>query len=200
MPIKAIMVDVDGVLLVHPDPKGWSVHLERDLGLASATLQAAFFERHWDDVVHGRAPLRARLVPVLKEIAPHLSCDELMQYWFQNDAHINQDLAAELASLRRNGVEIHLATVQEHERARYIWEVLDFRSSFDGIHYAADLGFSKPDTHFYKCIEARTGFSPEELFFVDDKLANVTGALHCGWAAALWTGEETLKSLLSAAR
>ena len=200
MAIKAIMVDVDGVLLVHPEPQGWSVHLERDLGLASSTLQAAFFERHWDDVVHGRAPLRERLAPVLEEIAPHLGCDELVSYWFENDAHLNQGLAAELASLRRDGVEIHLATVQEHERARYIWEVLDFRSSFDGIHYAAELGVSKPDPRFFRVIEARTGFAPEELIFLDDKPANVTGTRRCGWSAALWTGEETLASVLSVAR
>jgi len=37
MPIKALMVDVDGVVATSPAPHGWSTHLQRDLGLAPGT-------------------------------------------------------------------------------------------------------------------------------------------------------------------
>ncbi len=118
MMIKAIMVDVDGVLVVHPDNRGWSANLERDIGIPAATLQTAFFEQHWDDVIHGHAALRDRLAPVLQNIAPQVTCDALIDYWFSNDTHVNQTLLAELASIRATGIEVHLATVQEHERPR----------------------------------------------------------------------------------
>lgn len=49
------MIDVDGVVIVHPDPQGWSAHIERDLGLPKALLQSAFFEPHWQDIILGRA-------------------------------------------------------------------------------------------------------------------------------------------------
>lgn len=65
-----MIFDVDGVLIVHPDPAGWSVHLERDLGLPIALLQEAFFKPHWPDIMLGRAALRERLAPVLERIAP----------------------------------------------------------------------------------------------------------------------------------
>lgn len=191
------MVDVDGVLVVHPDERGWTANLERDLGILPSKLHAAFFEPHWDDVVHGRASLRERLAPVLQSLSPGVTCDELIEYWFSNDAHINDVLLAELESIRAEGIQVHLATVQEHERARYLWEELDFRSSFDGLHYAAELGCSKPGADFFKSIEARTGLHPQDLFLIDDKVANVEGAVMCGWAAALWTGAETLRSLVS---
>ncbi len=194
--IKAIMVDVDGVLLVQPDVRGWSANLDRDLGIPAALLQTAFFGQHWEDVIHGRAALRERLAPVLRVIAPQVSCDQLIDYWFANDAHLNGHLLAELASIRATGIELHLATVQEHERARYLWDDLDFSSKFDGFHYAAALGCSKPAADFYRSIEARTGFLAEELFFVDDSSANVEGARACGWSAALWTGSDSLMSLL----
>lgn len=196
MGIKAIMVDVDGVLIVHPDERGWSANLERDIGIPASLLQAAFFERHWDDVSHGRASLRERLAPVLQDISPHVTCDALIEYWFRNDAHMNHVLLAELASIRAGGIEVHLATVQEHERARYLWDELDFRSRFDGFHYAAELGCSKPAASFYESIGARTGFRPEDLFLIDDRIANVEGAIMSGWAAALWTGKDALQSLL----
>lgn len=67
---KAIMVDVDGVLVMHPDAGGWSANLENDLGIPLALLQDAFFRRHWADVVHGRAALRDRLAIALADIAP----------------------------------------------------------------------------------------------------------------------------------
>jgi putative hydrolase of the HAD superfamily len=190
------MVDVDGVLVVHPDERGWSAHLERDLGLSPAALQAAFFDRHWDDVVHGRASLRERLAPVLQSVAPHVTCEALIDYWFSQDAHLNRALLAELQSIRAGGIEVHLATVQDHERARYLWEDLGLRSRFDGLHYSAELGCSKPAARFYGSIEARTGFRPRDLFLIDDRIANVEGAIRSGWAAALWTGKDRLRSLL----
>ena len=197
MAIKAIMVDVDGVLVGHPDGRRWSTDLEQDIGIPAATLRSAFFSKHWDDVVHGRASLRERLAPVLREVAPAVTCDALIDYWFSRDAHVNEALLAELSSLRRDGIEVHLATVQEHERARYLWDELGFRDSFDGLHYAADLGFSKPAAIFYRSIEARTGLRPQDLFLIDDRAANVDGAIACGWAAALWTGRDSLRSLIA---
>ena len=64
--VEAIMVDVDGVLIVHPDERGWSANLKRDLGISASKLHAALFMRHWDDVVHARPTLRERLAPVLQ--------------------------------------------------------------------------------------------------------------------------------------
>ncbi len=58
-----LMVDVDGVVVRHPDPSGWSGRIEEDLGIPRRALQARFFEPCWDDVVHGRASLRERLAP-----------------------------------------------------------------------------------------------------------------------------------------
>ena len=198
MTIGAIMVDVDGVLVVHPDGRGWSADLERDVGISASRLQAEFFERHWDDVVHGRASLRERLAPVLQALSPRVSCDALIDYWFRNDARLDQALLAELESVRAAGIPVHLATVQEHERARYLWEDLDLRGRFDGLHYSAELGCSKPAAAFYESIEARTGFRPRDLFLIDDRAANVEGAIRRGWGAALWTGEATLRSLVPA--
>jgi putative hydrolase of the HAD superfamily len=191
------MVDVDGVLITHPHKKGWSANLERDLGVSPAALQEAFFKPHWDDVVHGRATLRERLAPALAEVAPSVSCDGLVEYWFSNDAHINSGLLGELEALRREGVEVHLATVQEHERAKYLWERLGLRSNFDGMHYAAALGCSKPAAAFYQSVEANVGLKPDAIFFIDDRTANVIAAQECGWTAALWTGRETLGELIS---
>lgn len=197
---KAIMVDVDGVLVTHPDAGGWSANLENELGIPLASLNELFFRRHWADVVHGRAALRDRLALALAELAPSVSPEALIEYWFDNDAHINERLLAELQHLRKAGFELHLATVQEHERAAYLWDRLALKDHFDAMHYAASLGFSKPDHAFYRAVEAAVQIPPAAIFFIDDKIENVVAARECGWAAALWTGESTVGELMVAMR
>lgn len=195
--MKVLMVDVDGVVVVHPEPGGWATHLERDLGLSKAALQAAFFEPHFGEVIHGRATLRERLAPVLAEIAPHLTCDELCAYWFREDGHLDHGLLDQLAALRGQGIALHLATVQEHERAAYLWNQMGLKDRFDAMHYAAELGHAKPAPEFYAAIEARAGYAPADIFFIDDKAANVEAAQARGWAAAVWTGQERLADLIA---
>jgi putative hydrolase of the HAD superfamily len=196
MTIKVLMIDVDGVIVVHPHPQGWSVNLERDLGLPRNILQAAFFEPHFNDVVHGRAALRERLGPVLREIAPHLTCDGLIDYWFASDSNLNLDLLQQLGRARRHGLKLHLAAVQEHERADFLWRKLGLKEQFDAIHYAADLGWAKPAPQFFAAVEQRSGFAPNEIFFIDDKIVNVEAARNRRWHAAVWTGKNTLEELL----
>lgn len=194
-PLKVLMVDVDGVLIV-PRPGGWAADLEADFGLPAMTLQAHFFNPHWDDIANGRARLHDRLAPVLAEHAPQLTSTALAAYWFAKDAQLDETLLAELATLRAAGVQLHLATVQEHERAAYLWETLGLRDRFDAIHYSADLGCGKPDPAFFAAVEARIGFGPADLALIDDKTSNVEAARAAGWGGILWDGTRRLADVL----
>ena len=189
------MVDVDGVV-IKPRPGGWAADLEADLGLRATDLQIYFFAPHWNDIVLGRAGLHARLAPVLEEIAPHLTSQRLTAYWFEKDAQLDTALLDDIADVRANGIEVHLATVQEHLRATYLWTTLGLGERFDAMHYAADLGAKKSDPAFYAAVEARTGFAPAELLLIDDTPANVEAARAAGWDGAIWDGSERLAAVL----
>lgn len=193
--VRALMVDVDGVV-IRSRPGGWAADMEADLGLSRDDLQAKFFGPHWEDLMLGRARLHDRLAPVLAEIAPHLTSERLAAYWFENDADLDEALLADLAAVRARGVALHLATVQEHERAAYMWNVLGFRDRFDAMHYAADLGSAKPDPAFYAAVVARTGFAPDDLVLIDDRQANVDAAIAAGWGGVLWDGTRSLRDVL----
>ena len=195
--MKALMVDVDGVIVVHPDPAGWSTNLKRDLGLAIELLQEKFFAPNFHDIVHGRAALRERLAPVLADIAPHLTCDQLCAYWFENDSHLDHDLLDQLAAFRARGYALHLATVQEHERAAYLWNDLGLKDRFDAIDYAADIGATKSEPAFYHTVETRTGRPPEGHLLIDDTAANIEAARAAGWKAELWDGQCAISALIS---
>jgi putative hydrolase of the HAD superfamily len=189
------MLDVDGVL-IKPRPGGWAADMESDLDLSRAALAEHFFAVHWDDVVMGRAGLHERLAPVLAKIAPHLTSERLAAYWFEKDAVLDQQLLDDLAEVRARGLALHLATVQEHLRADYIWTTLGFRERFDAMHYAAELGCGKPDPAFFGKVAERTGFAPPEMLLIDDKAENVEAARAAGWGGLLWTGERPLADLL----
>ena len=189
------MLDVDGVL-IKPRPGGWAVDIEADLGLSRAALAEHFFAVHWDDVVMGRAGLHERLGPVLAKIAPHLTSERLAAYWFEKDAILDQTLLDDLARLRPTGVVLHLATVQEHLRADYLWTNLGFRERFDAMHYAADLGCGKPDSAFFAKVEERTRLAPSEMLLIDDRQENVEAARAAGWRGLHWTGEQRLADVL----
>jgi putative hydrolase of the HAD superfamily len=194
--LKALMVDVDGVLIT-PRLGGWAADMESDLGLSRADLADHFFAVHWEDICLGRAGLHERLGSVLEKIAPHLTSRQLAAYWFAKDSVLDYQLLDDLALIRARGVQVHLATVQEHERAAYLWDRLGFRGQFDAMHYAADIGAKKSDPAFYVAVEARTGFGGAELLLIDDTASNVEAALAAGWRAAHWTGRDRVAELLS---
>jgi putative hydrolase of the HAD superfamily len=193
--LRALMVDVDGVLIV-PRPGGWAADMDADLGLSRTALDEHFFAVHWTDVMLGRAGLHERLAPVLSKIAPHITSEQLVAYWFARDAVLDDVLLEDLAEFRAQGIELHLATVQEHLRAEHLWTTMGFRQRFDAMHYAADLGCGKPDPAFFAAVQARTGFAPAEMLLIDDVAENIAAARAAGWRGLHWTGDRRLRDLL----
>jgi putative hydrolase of the HAD superfamily len=195
------MIDVDGVVVNGrpSDGRQWSASLDSDLGLSFDILQDAFFQRHWERIVTGRADLRDCLAGVLAEIAPALTVDQLLAYWFRQDARLNEELLRDLATIRFGGVRAYLATNQEHERARYLMDALGLAAHVDGCQYSAAIGHRKPRPAFFHAVALRVGLRPEELLLIDDADENVRAAIKSGWRAVRWTGQERLIDIVAGA-
>lgn len=189
------MLDVDGVLLRGRPADGlpWATGLEADLGVSPAALHQAFFAVHWAEIVVGRAGLMERLRPALAGIAPGVSAERLVAYWFAQDSRVDEGVLADVAALRARGIAVHLATNQEHLRAEWLRE--RFAGLVDGVQYSACLGAKKPDRAFFALAAAAVGVPAEQLVLVDDTAANVAAARAAGWQAAPWTGEDRLLAL-----
>lgn len=104
-------------------------------------------------------------------------------------------MLAQIHAVRGLGLQVRLATVQEHERAAYLWDDMGLGGVCDAIHYAADLGSAKPSDAFYAAVEARTGFTPSDILFIDDSQRNVAAARKLGWRAELWRPGSSLVGL-----
>ncbi|MBY3062510.1 HAD-IA family hydrolase [Rhizobium laguerreae] len=196
--MKVLMVDVDGVL-VHGRPTDGLplfTYLERDLGLRLDLLQQELFRTHWGDIIIGREALEPKLAGVLAKIAPHLSAETLIDYWFENDSRLDLKLLEELATLRQSGITLLLATNQEHRRARHLMEQIGLNAHFDDIIYSAALGHSKPSPDFFRLATERVGVPPGEIAFIDDMAVIIEAARQFGWNAARWTAGATLGGAL----
>lgn len=84
-------------------------------------------------------------------------------------AQFNRQTGGSLEAMQAR-FELHLATVQEHERAAYLWNQLALKDSFDSMQYAAALGCSKPDHAFYRAVEVAGQIPPAAIFFIDDNM------------------------------
>jgi putative hydrolase of the HAD superfamily len=195
--VRVLMVDVDGVVVRRPDGRRWDADLRADLGIDPDELQEAFFGAHFGDVLAGRADLFERLDQVLPRLGP-VTSRELVDYWFAHDATLDDALLDDLATARAGGLDAHLATVQEHHRARFLWESLRLREHFTAMHYAADVGHRKGAPEFYRVVASRTGLRPEEHCLLDDDPGNVDTARRAGWHAELWAPGSRLADVLGA--
>ena len=187
--IHAILVDIDGVL-IHGRPEDgqpWAATLKADLGLSPADLHREFFLPHWPEIVHGLSPIHDHLIPVLHKLAPHLTADQLLTYWFTHDARINLPLVDELIALRSEGFQVYLASNQEHLRATYLMQTLRLDRCCECIFYSAQLGLSKPDPAFFLRIASLTSLELTQLLLVDDTLENLQSATALGCRTLHWS-------------
>lgn len=200
--MTVLVLDVDGVVVLgHPEGGRWDQHLVRDLGLVPEKLQERFFRPFWRAIVLGQS----EMLQVLDSVWPAMECEtssrEFVDYWFAQDSRLNHALLAEVDAWRAAGNTAYLATVQEHQRAEYLWQTLDLRRHFDGMHYSAELGAAKPDVEFYQRSQAKLPARlPSDVVFLDDALRNVEAAATFGWRARQYKGLDDLRSALVEAR
>lgn len=66
-------------------------------------LQSGLFETHWADIIVGRASLYDHLPALLRKIAPAVSCDDFLRYWFEKDSLLNRHLLSQIDEIRLSG-------------------------------------------------------------------------------------------------
>ena len=186
-----LLVDVDGVLILgrNADRSHWATDLRRAFGFDKAALREHFFQPYWADIVTGKDELMPRLIQALQAMGSTANAADLRDYWFANDALLNEKLLTWLDRKRNDGYRIMLATNQEHERANYLVEALGLGAYCDGIHYSAALGVAKPNALFFQEISKREDRPPRDLIFIDDTPANVDAARRAGLRAVHYTGQ-----------
>jgi putative hydrolase of the HAD superfamily len=196
-----IFFDVDGVLIDgwHANTalrKPWDASLQADLGIDRDAFQKLFFDppggRSTSPMfacITGRSDLRNALADVLPRVGYQGRIDDFMRYWFERDSNVNPDVFRLVEEIReRSGAQMYVATGQEHHRARYLWNELDFSKHFDGIFYSAEIGHPKNDVRFFEAINQSLGIGgAERPLFFDDQPEIIELAKSAGWDGTAFT-------------
>ncbi len=188
MTIRAIILDIGGVLEITPDPQmtglidkwGKRLHLkpdelaERLASLDSAGTLGTCTEEEWH---HG---LRAATG------MNQAHCDEFMaDFWVEYLGELNVELAEFIATLRPHHQIAFLSNsflgAREREQERY-----HFQDMTDLIIYSHEVGLAKPDQRIFQLTCERLGLPPHETLFLDDYEPNITAAREFGMQAMLF--------------
>jgi len=183
MKIKAIIFDVDGVLI---EPKVFAKVLECDYHLTRQQIES-FFEGPFRQCLLGKADFRSEVPRFLDEWKwPH-SIEKFMEIWFKADSRKNSELFDFAQEMRKRGVLCYIASTQEQYRAAYLEDQLRLGNLFDGLFFSCRLGCQKPELKFYEIASSRVPVEPNEILFLDDIIENVLAAKKTGWNAELYT-------------
>lgn len=189
--IKAILFDVDGVLV---NGELFSVQFERDFGFK---IPVSFFEEEFQPALVGKADLKELLKPKLADWGWKKSVDELLEYWFNIEHVIDEELIGAVKRLKARGIKCFVVTNQENYRARYIAEKMGFESLFDGFFASAQVGYKKPQVEFFRYILGRIELPGDEVLYFDDSPGYLEGAKSEGIRAYLYEDFERFKKVLN---
>ena len=203
-----IFFDVDGVLIDgwHVDAelrKPWNATLEQDLGVNAEEFEDAFFSAREGEqnsimelCVMGKHDLKEALLAILPTLGYRGSVEEFVSYWFEKDSNMNPDVFDIVTQLKAiPEVELFVATGQEHYRASYLWDQLEFSNYFKKIFYSADIGFLKSSPEFFKAInvELEIPVLAEAPLFFDDSETMVKTSMEAGWEGVVFNSIDDIR-------
>ncbi len=202
--IKLAIFGADGVTT---GSKTVATALEKDFGTKPEAL-AAFYEGPFQEVLLGKADLKASLSPFLKDWNWTGTVEAFLAYWFRAEEGVNKTVIEEIRTLRERGIKCYLAMNKEKYHSEYLREKMGFKSVFNGIFSSADLGAKKPEKIFFerllKRIDPKRKIQHREILFWDESPAAVKAARDMGIQAYLYTDpdafEETMSQVLIASQ
>jgi putative hydrolase of the HAD superfamily len=186
-----LALDVDGVLLdSRRGGRGpWHREVEQRFGVDATDLQRVFFRPSWPAIVRGREPIEPALDAALRELAWPMTCEALLDCWFEADFVVDRDVVDAVNAWSDAGARVVLVTDQEHRRAAHLRGSLAALMPISGFAYSAAIGLVKRDEGYFPAACAYLGIEPAgaAVVFVDDTLPNVEAATRHGWAALHFT-------------
>ncbi len=191
---KAVIWDIGNVLL------DWSPDRLYRQVMPDVGARDAFFARYPFDAMNLNGD-RARLAPAVEALAAHHPEDApLILMWWAGWDRMCGGLIADAVALRDRvraaGVPCWALTnfaADTWPRCEALYPEL---TAFDGLVVSGREGTVKPEARIYEITEQRTGLTGADLFFIDDRLANIAAAEARGWRGHVFTGAVALEAAL----
>ena len=187
MEIEAVVFDLDGVVRHFDDDR--LAEVERDHQLAPGAIGEAAFEpallmrlttgeitrAEWGEAVGERLANPAAAVA-----------------WLADRGEVDHSLVEVIDALRSSGLTVALLTNGTDTIPDELGN-LGLIDHFDRVFNSSEIGIAKPDSGVFEHVCEQLGVRPGNVFFTDDRLEHVAGALGVGIVARHYEGVETLK-------
>jgi putative hydrolase of the HAD superfamily len=113
-------------------------------------------------------------------------------------SHLNGDTLAVLTDAHDRGCSLTLLSNAPEELAVAVSDRPEF-ADFDRLLFSARIGAVKPDARAFDAAVHAMGHPREHILFIDDRPANVEGAIDSGLRAVLFTSAAALRAALAPA-
>ncbi len=192
--IKAVLFDADGVLI---NAVQFSKTLAKEHGVSRQQTEP-FFTGPFRKAITGKANLKEIIAPYLIKWKWRGGVDAFLNYWFESEHHIDEQLVAYIQNLRVKNIKCYLATNQEQNRIEYMLTNMGFKDNFDGIYASSHLGHRKPTLKFYDLIVKDLKLKKDQILFWDNSEKNIAAAKHFGIHAEVYTTFEDFTQRMNA--
>lgn len=178
MPIKALLWDFSGVLLVPKENLGYE-YIARMLGLSTQALI-----RYFDGEMNSQVDLgKITSEDFYRTLFKEQDLDQTMSSQFYNlyvrAFELNAPILSMIRSLRKN-FKIGLLSNYSDRLRPLLEEHFRIADLFDDIVISCEVQLLKPDARIYHTALTRLDVQPAESIFVDDRIENVLGAEQVG--------------------
>ena len=195
--IKVLLFDMNGVLVSNFSNDVWDRHASK-LELTNDELRKTFKEYVlWENVNNN--PKTEDFWRIKKGDWKNIKLDDLNN--LLRDLHQSEKLDETMIKLLKDlkhdykiGVLSNVSGVLK----KLLKEKYNFNELVDFPFSSGEIGYAKPDKRIFQHILSKTGVSPEELVFIDDKEVNVLVAKELGINAIHFLGKKELISKLNA--
>lgn len=190
--ITTVLLDLDGVIrhfeTEHRD------QIEVAAGLAPGALWAAAFEPDLVERLITGHLTRAAWTTAVGEAVGHL---EAAAEWLAEKGTVDPEMIDLIDELRAAGVIVAILT-NGTDTVPAELDALGVTPHLDAIFNTAEIGFSKPDPRAFEHVCVALGVDPAAVFFTDDSVSKLAGAIKLGMTAEHFISVPSLRLQLVA--
>jgi putative hydrolase of the HAD superfamily len=198
---KALLFDIDGVLLYHHN---WYVEeVARGLPAGAFDILAEFHEGPANiRCDRGEADPLAEIAPFLARAGWGKGIDEYFraQYDFEKGG-IDFRLLGAIREMKGGAAKCFIGSNQNRHRKAFLMEEMRLGNTFEEAYFSCDFGYVKPERGYWDCAFRRmagriSGLEPDEVLFLDDRIENVESSMEYGFKAIHVKGREDVERAL----
>lgn len=176
--IKALLFDIDGVLINH---KSWfSLNRLSNEHIDADKIVLEFHEGILNqECDRGLKDPLIEINPFLNRVGWKEGANAYFEQKYNHESqYIDHEMISEIAKIRQKGILTFVASNQNHHRKAFLIKEMNLNSAFVESYFSCDFGFVKPENEYWVCVMKRINEKYPEIqannvLFLDDRIENV---------------------------